>query len=64
MEFIKKKVRIKDHVLFDDQSYAGMTGTTDYKADNGKSYWFPVKGFIRKPVDAKKIIPEIEKFIK
>ena len=34
MEFIKKKVRIKDHVLFDDQSYAGMTGTTDYKANN------------------------------
>ena len=40
------------------------TAGIDYKADNGKSYWFPVKGFIRKPVDAKKIIPEIEKFIK
>ena len=35
----------------------------DYKGEDGKSYWFPVKGFIRKPVDSKKILPEIEKHI-
>lgn len=35
----------------------------DYKAENGKSYWFPVKGFIRKPVEAQKVIPEIKKYI-
>ena len=31
----KVKVKIKDHVIFDNQSYAGMTGVTEYKADNG-----------------------------
>jgi hypothetical protein len=36
----------------------------DYKAEDGKSHWFPVKGFIRKPVDASKILPEIAKHIR
>jgi len=40
------------------------TAGIDYKGDDGKSHWFPVKGFIRKPVDAQKIIPEIEKHIR
>jgi len=43
-----------------DDNSAGI----DYKADDGNSYFFPVRGFIRKPVDAKKILPEIEKFIR
>jgi CheY-like chemotaxis protein len=36
----------------------------DYKAEDGESHWFPVKGFIRKPVDASRILPEIEKHIR
>lgn len=36
----------------------------DYKGEDGKSHWFSVKGFIRKPVDASKILPEIEKHIR
>ncbi|MBE0638602.1 MAG: response regulator [Bacteroidales bacterium] len=36
----------------------------DYKGEDGVSHWFPVRGFIRKPVDAHKILPEIEKHIK
>jgi CheY-like chemotaxis protein len=36
----------------------------DYMAEDGKSHWFPVRGFIRKPVDGKKIIPEIQKHIR
>ncbi len=35
----------------------------DYKGEDGKTHWFPVRGFIRKPVDAKKIIEEIQKYI-
>lgn len=35
----------------------------DYKAEDGVSHWFPVRGFIRKPVDAQRILPEIEKHI-
>lgn len=35
----------------------------DYKAEDGTSHFFPVRGFIRKPVDAQKILPEIAKYI-
>lgn len=35
----------------------------DYKGEDGKTYWFPVRGFIRKPVEAKKLVEEIEKHI-
>jgi len=35
----------------------------DYKGEDGKTYWFPVKGFIRKPVDAAKIKEEIAKHL-
>ncbi len=35
----------------------------DYKGEDGKTHWFQVRGFIRKPVDANKIIEEIKKHI-
>jgi len=35
----------------------------DYLDEAGKSHWFPVNGFIRKPVEAKKLIGEIKKHI-
>ena len=35
----------------------------DYKGEDGQTYWFPVRGFIRKPVDAAKIKAEIEKHL-
>ena len=35
----------------------------DYKDENGKNHWFPVKGFIRKPVEKDKLLEEIEKHI-
>ncbi len=40
------------------------TAGIDYKSEDGKSHWFSVRGFIRKPVDANKILPEIEKHIR
>jgi CheY-like chemotaxis protein len=40
------------------------TAGIDYRAEDGKSHWFPVRGFIRKPVDAQRILPEIEKHIR
>lgn len=36
----------------------------DYLAEDGKTVWFPVDGFIKKPVDAKVIVPEIKKLLK
>ena len=50
-------------VLLLKSNYDGSAGI-DYKAEDGQSHWFPVKGFIRKPVDASKLLPEIEKHIK
>jgi len=35
MKMIKRKVKIKDHVSFDGQSYTNMTGVTEYRANNG-----------------------------
>ncbi len=36
----------------------------DYLSENGDSIWFPVDGFIRKPVDAKRLLPEINRVMK
>ncbi len=35
----------------------------DYKDEGGKSHWFPVKGFIRKPVEKDKLLEEVKKHI-
>lgn len=35
----------------------------DYRAEDGTSHWFPVRGFIRKPVDGAKILEEVKKHI-
>ena len=39
------------------------TAGIDYLDEEGKTHWFPVNGFIRKPVEAKKLIEAIEKHI-
>lgn len=36
----------------------------DYLSENGESIWFPVDGFLRKPVDAKRLLPEIHRILK
>jgi len=35
----------------------------DYLADDGRTVWFPVDGFISKPVEAKKILPAVKKIL-
>jgi len=35
----------------------------DYLTDDGRTVWFPVDGFISKPVEAKKIIPAVNKIL-
>ena len=32
----------------------------DYQNDSGKSVWLPVDGFLKKPVNSKKLLPEIK----
>ncbi len=36
----------------------------DYLAEDGKSVFIPVNGFIKKPVDSKKLLPAIAKLLK
>ncbi len=35
----------------------------DYLNENDETVWFPVNAFVKKPVDAKILIPEIEKLL-
>jgi len=36
----------------------------DYLSEEGKTIWFPVDGFIRKPVDSKRVLQEIGRILK
>jgi CheY-like chemotaxis protein len=36
----------------------------DYRTKDGKNDWIPVDGFLRKPVDSKKLLPEINRLVK
>jgi len=59
----RKNPRFKDlHVILLKDVSTGKSGV-DYLSENGKSIWLPVDGFIRKPVDSKKILPEIHKIL-
>jgi CheY-like chemotaxis protein len=42
-----------------------VTGNSgiDYRAENGHSVWVPVNGFIRKPVDKNRLLPEVERLL-
>ncbi|MCX6230663.1 MAG: response regulator [Bacteroidetes bacterium] len=59
----RKNPGFKDlHVLLVKDIVSGKAGI-DYLSENNKSIWFPVSGFIRKPVESSKILPEIEKIL-
>ncbi len=60
----RKDPNFKDLQVLLVKNVSDGTAGIDYKGDDGVSYWFPVKGFIRKPVESQKILPEIEKHIK
>lgn len=42
-----------------------VTGNSgiDYRAEDGRSVWVPVNGFIRKPVDRARVLPEVERIL-
>lgn len=49
-------------VLLIKDAKSGDTGI-DYKAEDGSSKWLNVSGFLRKPVDSSKLIPEISRLL-
>lgn len=40
------------------------TSGIDYKSEDGKEHWFPVRGFIKKPVETQKILSEVRKYVR
>lgn len=59
----RKNPGFKDlHVILLKDINSGKSGV-DYLSEDGKSIWFPVDGFVKKPVDSKKILPEINRIL-
>ncbi len=59
----RKNPGFKDlHVILLKDIITGKAGV-DYLSEDGRSIWFPVDGFLKKPVDAKKVIPEINRIL-
>jgi hypothetical protein len=59
----RKSMDSKDlEVLLIQNMNTGIAGI-DYQSPDGNSYWIPVNGFIQKPVNAKKLIPEVKRLL-
>jgi CheY-like chemotaxis protein len=59
----RKNPGFKDlHVILVKDINTGKSGV-DYLSEEGNSIWFPVDGFIRKPIDSKKILPELKRIL-
>lgn len=62
LEF-RKNPGFKDlHVILVKDVNTGSAGV-DYLSEDGRSIWFPVDGFVKKPVDGKRIVPEIKRIL-
>ena len=60
----RKKQGLKDLYVLLVKDIVSNNAGIDYLSEDGKSIWFPVDGFLSKPVDVNKLIPEIEKILK
>jgi len=59
----RKDPNFKDlQVLLVKNITTGEAGI-DYRSEDGRNIWFPVYGFLRKPVDGKKLLQEIQRII-
>jgi twitching motility two-component system response regulator PilH len=59
----RKDPQYKDlQVLLIKNVQSGNAGV-DYRDEEGKSIWVKVNGFLRKPVDPSKLLPEVEKLL-
>ena len=60
----RKDPNFKDLQVLLVKNITDGTAGIDYMDEKGNSHWFNVNGFIKKPVDSKKILEEVEKHIK
>lgn len=59
----RKNMDSKDlEVLLIQNMKAGVAGV-DYKNEKGETVWVSVSGFIPKPIDAKKLLPEVKRLL-
>jgi CheY-like chemotaxis protein len=59
----RKNPGFKDlHVILIRDITTGKAGV-DYLSENGATIWFPVDGFLRKPVSYSALIPEIQRIL-
>ena len=61
-EFRKSMPGNELDVLLIQNTYTNECGI-DYIDENQKTHWVPVNGFIKKPVDSKRLLPQIEKLL-
>lgn len=61
-EFRKTMTNKELDVLLIQNTLNGEAGI-DYIDENKNTHWVPVNGFIKKPVDSKKLLPKIEKLL-
>jgi len=59
----RKDPNFKDLQVLLVKNITDGTAGIDYKGEDGKNHWFPVRGFIRKPVEATKVLDEIKRHI-
>jgi len=62
-EYRKNPFNKELEVLLIEDKQSGTCGI-DYRTENGETIWVQVNGFVRKPVDSKKLLPAIKKFLK
>jgi CheY-like chemotaxis protein len=59
----RKNPGFKDlHVILVRDINSGKAGV-DYLSENGDTIWFPVDGFLRKPVSSTALLPEVKKIL-
>lgn len=59
----RKNPGFKDlHVILIRDITTGKAGV-DYLSENGDTIWFPVDGFLRKPVSSSALVPEIKRIL-
>ena len=59
----RKNPGFKDlHVILVRDINTGKAGV-DYLSENGDTIWFPVDGFLRKPVSYAALVPEVKKIL-
>lgn len=59
----RKDPNFKDLQVLLVKNVTNGSAGIDYRSDNGTSHWFPVGGFVRKPIDARRLLPEVQRLI-